>query len=140
MSVTIHPSPNEAIFQNASPELPVRLSVGGPGKAKVFFGPSVSDAFDEVELTADKPLDIAQPVYIIGATRIVVQGIEPQKAHRGVAHDSAEADEIKVKAPKADKKAEEKVAEANENASIPSLSGDATPEPSDDGAAVKSAK
>lgn len=126
MPTTFHPGPDEVVRVTASPELPIRLSVGGDQKANVYWGDSVVDATRTETLEAGKSVETTEPVRIVGATTVIKEVLEPVKTPQGVAADRAEpagkVEGSKPKQTKEAKKAEEDLAEANEHKAVPSAS------------------
>ncbi len=124
MPTTFHPGPDEVVRVTASPELPIRLSVGGDQKANVYWGDSIVDATKTETLEAGKSIETSEPVRIVGATTVIKEVLEAIKTPQGVAADRAEAQGkvVEKQAPKKATKEEKELAEANEDKPVPSAS------------------
>lgn len=123
MPTTFHPGPDEVVTVTASPELPIRLSVGEGQKAKVFWGDSVVDSYKDEELVSGKSIETAEPVRIVGATTVIKEVLEALKTPAGVAADRIPAEGKVYEAPKRkETKADKELADANEGREVPSFS------------------
>lgn len=139
MPGTIHPNPNDVTPIPASEDRPRRISISGNAKGTVYFGSSVASAHKEVKLDEkNNSVDIAQQAWLVtDSNTVVIEGLSPVKPLDGVAEENFDSDVKVHTAKEPSKKDAEKVASANENQSIPSLTGDETP-PAEQPAAVKS--